>query len=147
MFDRPIGWLISFSLFRRARAPLSGWNIIAWWEWRRIPYNLFVGTAGFASGCLILISAVATESITGEAVGLPDPPIFAILGVVAYAVLANVCYTGGWVVELLSRRILGDRAEAFGEIAFTLGTIASILLTLVPGLLIVLVGICVLIFR
>lgn len=147
MFDQPIAWLTRFSLFRRATPPQSAWSIIGWWESRRLPYNLFVGAAGLVSVALSLITALVTERVTGEAVGLPDPPIFAIFGVVAYAVVANVCYTGGWVAELLSRCVWGDRAEAFGEIAFTLGTVASVFLSLIPGILIALVGICVLIFR
>jgi hypothetical protein len=41
----------------------------------------------------------------------------------------------------LSRRVWGDRAQAFGEIAFTLGTVASVFLTLIPGVLVALLGI------
>ena len=37
----------------------------------------------------------------GEAIGLPDPPIVAILGIFAFRIAANICYTGGWVAELL----------------------------------------------
>jgi hypothetical protein len=141
MFHQPIAWLTRFPLFRRAQSPQGAWDIIAWWELRRIPYNLIVGAAGFGSTVLIVGTALITEQVTGEPVGLPDPPIFAVLAVVAYAILANVCYTGGWAAELLSRRVWGDRAQAFGEIAFTLGTVASVFLTLIPGVLVALLGI------
>jgi hypothetical protein len=76
-----------------------------------------------------------------QAIGLPDPPFFAVLAVIAYGVMANVCFTGGWILELASGQVWGERAEAFGEIAFTLGTIGSVFLTFVPAVLIVALGI------
>jgi hypothetical protein len=57
-----------------------------------------------------------------------------------YGIMANICFTVGWVLELLRHRIWGARAEAFGEIAFTWGTLCSILLTLVPAALTVVFG-------
>lgn len=46
-----------------------------------------------------------SEPLVGEAIGIPDPPIFMLLGIVAYGIAANVCYTGGWIVETnLARR-------------------------------------------
>jgi len=57
-------------------------------------------------------------------------------------IMANVCFTGGWILELLSRRLWGPRAEAFGEIAFTWGTLCSVLLTLTPAALTVVIGTC-----
>jgi hypothetical protein len=115
--------------------------VIAWWESRRLPYNLIVGAVGITSGVIIFATAYVTEHLVGEAVGLPDPPFFAVVAAILYGVMANICFTGGWMLELLSRRLWGPRAEAFGEIAFTWGTIGSVFLTLAPAGIIVIAGI------
>ncbi len=49
--------------------------------------------------------------------------------------MANVCYTGDWVAELVVRRLWGPAAGAFSEIAFALGIAVSVLLTLSPVIL------------
>jgi hypothetical protein len=129
-------------LFRRSEVPRGAKDVVAWWEVRRIPFNLIVGITGAISAVIILLTAFFTERIVGEAIGLPDPPFFAILAALAYGIMANVCFTGGWIAELLSRRVWGsDRVEAFGEVAFTLGTIFSVLLTLLPAAVISALGI------
>jgi len=140
MFHSAIASLARYRLFQRAQKPRGAIDIILWWEARRIPYNLIVGSAGVISSILILGTAFLTERIVGEAIGLPDPPFFAIVAVIAYGVMANICFTVGWIAELVGRRVWGDRAEAFGEIAFTMGTIFSALLTLLPAALILSIG-------
>jgi hypothetical protein len=108
---------------------------LKWWELRRIPYNVFVGLTGlFTCAVLVSVAAVASEK-SDEPLGLPDPPIFAVFGVVLYGIMANVCYTGGWIAEWLVRKIWKERAGAFGEMAFCLGLVFSILLTLFPAVL------------
>jgi len=134
---KPIAWISHLTLFRRTRPLQSAWGIIWWWEARRIPYNFIVGTAGLISSILMLGTALVTEPIIGEAVGLPDSPLFGVMAVIAYGVMANVCFTGGWIVELICRRVWGKKADSFGEISFTIGTIFSVLLTLLPAALIV----------
>ncbi len=76
---------------------------------------------------------ILCERVVGEPIGMSDPPLFAIIAVVAYGMLANVCYTGGWLAELLVRKLWGAQAESFGEISFALGVAFSVLLTLVPA--------------
>lgn len=132
--------LTRWRLFRRARRPDRNWDVIAWWESRRIPYNLIVGATGVASAAIVLLTGLVTEHVVGDALGVPGSPLFAIFAVILYGIMANICFTGGWILELFSRRIWGTRAEAFGEIAFTWGTLFSVLLTLVPAALIVAIG-------
>lgn len=73
------------------------------------------------------------EKLVNEQFDWPDPPLFAIIGVVLYAIVANICYTAGWLAELISREVWGNKAGSFAEISFTLGIIFSFLLTLLPG--------------
>lgn len=126
-------WMGQFRLFQRDGTYDGFWNVIFWWEARRLPYNMIVGLSGALSGLLILGNGFVTERVLGEPIGLPDPPVFAVIAVIAYGIMANVCFTGGWIAELLSRRVWGDRVAAFGEVALTLVTIFSVLLTLLPA--------------
>jgi hypothetical protein len=130
-------WMGQFRLFQRDGTHHGPWSIVVWWEARRLPYNVIVGSAGVLSSLSILANSFVTERVLGEPIGLPDPPLFAVIAVIAYGVMANVCFTCGWIAELLARRVWGNRVDAFGEVALTLGTIFSVLLTLLPAALII----------
>jgi len=132
--------LSEIQFFGRSANPTDAWHTIAWWEGRRIPYNLIVGTTGILSGALCFVTGMLCEHFLGEPIGIPDPPLFALLAVAAYGLMANLCYTGGWVAELLVRKLWPEQANAFGRISFFLGLIFSILLTLVPGIVIPTIG-------
>lgn len=116
---------------RRTTAP-STWAIVKWWELRRAPYNFIVGLTGIFGGGVSLALALAAER-RGIEVLFPDPPLFVILLVLLYGIAANICFTGGWVSEIVARRIWGARADAYGEISFCFGTVFSVLLTLFPS--------------
>jgi hypothetical protein len=85
------------------------------------------------SAGLIIATAWTCEQIGGVPLGLPDPPILAVIGVIAFGVIANVCYTGGWIVELLVAKVWRVESTRFGPIAFTLGTAFSVLVALAPA--------------
>jgi hypothetical protein len=76
------------------------------------------------------------ERFLGVADGLPDPPVFGVFGVIAYAIIANICYTGGWIAELFVRTwMLPADSCSFGLRTFRRGMKFSICLTLFPGVL------------
>jgi len=56
--------------------------------------------------------------------------------VAAFAGGANVCYTGGWLAELIVKRAWPEESRSFGTLAFTLGVPFAIVVTLLPALLI-----------
>jgi hypothetical protein len=119
-------------LLQRKENLETAWQIIAWWEWRRIPYNLIVGGAGFlACGCLFGIASFSERKF-GEAIGLPDSPLFGILAIFLYGMAANFCYTAGWIFEILAKKFWKTSLKDFGPAAFTLGTLFSVLLTFAP---------------
>jgi hypothetical protein len=127
----------SLRFFSRSEPLRSAWEVIAWWEARRVPFNLMVGVTGIVTGAIILFAALLAETYLGEPIGLPDPPIFVVFGIVFYAILANICFAGGWAVELLVSRIWGEQAHSFGPISFILGILFSIALTLAPAVLVI----------
>lgn len=96
------------------RSPLS---IIMWWEFRRPAYNLVLGLFG----TLTLVAL----SVLNHA-----PAAYLFMGALTYGVMANVCYTMGWVLEILFRSALGARARTIGPRLFKTGTVFSILVTL-----------------
>ena len=58
------------------------------------------------------------------------------MGILIYAVLANVFFTGGWIAELSVRKIWPNQTERFAAWSFSLGLIFSVLLTLAPGIVV-----------
>ena len=108
-------------------------QVVAWWELRRLPYNLIVGTVGVVAAVIMVITAVTCEQRGGDPIGLPDPPVLAILGILVYGLMANICYTGGWVAELVVRRLRLRAHRSWGPLAFGAGLAFSVLITLLPA--------------
>jgi hypothetical protein len=118
-------------LFQRAEHLETARQIILWWERRRLLFNLIVGATGILTCTLLLVGEMLAEKIFGDEVGAGSP-ILAVFGVFAYGIMANICYTGGWISELIAKYVWKEQAENLGKIAFALGIIFSVLLTLLP---------------
>jgi heme/copper-type cytochrome/quinol oxidase subunit 4 len=109
-------------------AVLSSWQVVFWWEWRRLLYNFLLAIIGIASiiGFEILMSKVIPLGEDAEErMGM-------FLGVAAYGIMANVCYTLGWIVELATRNVNPSLARKRGEKMFRTGLILSCILTTAP---------------
>jgi len=103
-------------------------QIILWWERRRALYNVAVGLVGFASVAVLL-------TVGPKVVGAQEPlfsPFFLFLGILIYAVGANICYTAGWVFELLLRKRGRQNTEKFAHAAFKAGLGFSCVITSLP---------------
>ena len=119
-------------LFRRPDTFTSPVDLIVWWELRRIPYNLTVGAAGFVTcGSLVGIALIRSSTLASNEANFGSP-FFGIFSVALYAIMANICYTAGWISELMVRRFWGDVHKQFGEIVFISGFVFSFALTLLP---------------
>ncbi len=100
------------------------WSLLRWWEQRRPIYNAFVGGAG----AITLVVLALMSHLPPGAPGLG--PVWR--GVIAYGVLANVCYSLGWVTEVGMRALWGDEAPDAGPALFRQGLSFSIGLSLLP---------------
>lgn len=140
MFFEGLQRLANSRFFSRKEPNLGVWETITWWEARRIPYNLFVGTTGIITCAVCFVTALVCDHFIGDPIGLPNPPGVALFGILAYGIMANVCFTGGWVAELIVQKVWPEEGHAFGKISFFLGLIFSILLTLFPGALVASIG-------
>ena len=100
-------------------------SILLWWESRRLVYNVAVGTAGLLS---LLLVALISLVPPGFRVGIGWQPI------VAFGVLANVCYTFGFALEALAQYVWKDRCPPFAPALFRQGLVFSVGLALLPVL-------------
>jgi len=104
--------------------PYSRRDLVKWWEARRFGYNLWVGSVGVITWLLVLIvGSMAVKP--GEDF---EEPIAMIIGPVIYGVMANVCFTFGWVLDTALYR--GRPRVAL----YKTGLIFSVILTALPGI-------------
>ena len=129
------------ALCRRDSPVTSPREVIGWWETRRIPYNLIVGSVGILTGIVVVVVALGSEILFSSEFGLPNPPAEALIGVIIYGILANLCFTGGWVTELIVRKFWPREADRFATLTLSLGVIFSVLLTLAPAIIVGATGI------
>jgi hypothetical protein len=119
--------LIGDVLFPPADYRRTTTSILTWWESRRLLFNGVVGASGLFTLAVVQLIAWLPPGV---------PYRFAWQPVVAYGVMANVCYTFGWALEALAQRIWKDRCPPFGPALFRQGLAFSVGLTLLPVLII-----------
>ena len=122
--------ITTLRLFQRAEHLETPRQIVLWWERRRLLFNLIVGATGILTCTLLLVGEMLAEKKFGDVEA--GSPILAVFGVFAYGIMANICYTGGWISELVAKYVWKKQAENLGKITFALGIVFSVLLTLLP---------------
>ena len=98
-------------------------GLLRWWESRRLVYNKVVG----ATGVFTLAGVFVIMPDRSELFG---PELVMVVGM--YGLMANVCYSLGWLTEMLARRVWGADAPEMGPLLFRQGLIFSVGLTLFP---------------
>jgi hypothetical protein len=96
---------------------------------------MIVGSAGIFTCIVIAVVAMGSYFLFNSDFGLSGSPFLAILGIIIYGILANVCFTGGWLTELIVRRVWPQEADRFATTSFSLGLLFSVVLTLAPAIL------------
>ena len=105
------------------------WDAVVWWEVRRIPYNLALLVVGTGS-------VAAIELIGGRLVRVGEDfvePLFLLFGIIAYAILANICYSLGWITELIWSSGDTDKTQPVRARVFRWGFLFSVALTALPA--------------
>lgn len=108
------------------RAPYSApktWEVFRWWESRRMAYNLAVGAAGVLSLSVVYLAEFLTP---GRTPGIPWG------GVVVYAILANLFFCLGPIVDAIIMRRWGRNFSEVGPTLFRYGFVFAVGLTLLP---------------
>lgn len=103
--------------------PLSPFQVIGWWERRRLAYNVCVGAAG-------LLSLATVWLLHPQRFAMADFGL--VIGVGLYGLAANACYTLGWMADLALRKVLGIRAPDVAPVLLRHGFVFSLGLTLLP---------------
>lgn len=73
--------------FNRDEVPCGAGAVLLWWESRRLAYNIVIGITGVVSVSLLVVNSL----IRGDDCGIPLPPLFALLLIIGYGVMANIC--------------------------------------------------------
>ena len=108
-------------IFTVKTAERSKFEIILWWELRRIFYNFVVLVTGIISLSVILYADVF--HVDGDE-GL-EP-----LGIFVFAFLCNVCYTLGWFTEIFI-----PKCTTYGPKMLKIGTGFTLAVVLFPALI------------
>lgn len=112
-------------LFAQPDLLQSAGAIIWWWEERRPFYNLILVT------WVLLLAFVASALSRPFDTSLWNSNVLLVF-VVCFVIPANILYTGGWIVDLIVKKVLGLPARGFGPwalgvgIAFTLALYLTI---------------------
>lgn len=105
-------------------APYTRRDLVKWWEARRLRFNLFVGSVGVVTWLLVLcVGSLAVKPGVDF-----EEPIMMIIGPIIYGVMANVCFSLGWIVDTTVYR--GRPRAAL----YKAGLIFSVILTALPGI-------------
>ena len=120
---RLTAWLFSFS-----KPPLSPWRVIAWWEVRRVPFNIIVGVWGAVCLAVFFWALDATgHSQAGEVAFEPMALILA-------PFVINLLYTAGWVVEVAARAERPQLSPQFGPRLLKIGLAIGVSLISAPAI-------------
>ena len=116
-------------LFSGPQEPRRWWEVILWWEIRRIPYNLILGVVGLVSLLLFFLFVhLAGELYPGEDVIEPIALLLA-------PILVNIAYTAGWIAELFLRVVWRETSSTIAPILFKLGLSFSLLCAVSPAMI------------
>jgi hypothetical protein len=122
--DPPRTWFLRELLFPLPANRRTPVGILTWWESRRLIYNVVVGATG-----IVTLGIIAAISLIPPGLPRLAPPLPAI---VAYGVIANVCYTFGPFFEIALESLWKDRVLPVGPALFRQGLAFSIGLTALP---------------
>lgn len=114
-------------LFASPELPATPWRVVAWWEVRRIPFNLVVGTYG------ALCFAVFFWAITTSGHLQPGEDAVEPIALMAAPVGINALYALGWLVEVAVRLPMPDLSPRFGPLLLKLGFWFGLFLITVPA--------------
>jgi hypothetical protein len=107
-------------LFARPDPAATPREVIGWWERRRLYYNLIIFVWAAILICVFILGH-REDDLLGD-----SPRIFSgyLLG---FQLPANIFYTGGWIADLVVKKVLRRPSAWFGPCALGLGIAASLL--------------------
>ena len=113
-----------FSGPERTASPLT---TIAWWEVRRIPFNIMIGMYG------LLCLACFYWGIMGSGHLTPGDDAIEPIALLAAPFVINVLYCLGWLVEVPARLLRPGLSPGFGPVLLKSGLGLGLLLSSIPA--------------
>ena len=108
--------------------PPNALQVLGWWELRRIAFNFILFVVLIATW--IGFTAVASPHLAPGEDAIEPMALF--FFVPRYFLITNVCYTVGWIVELVGRRFDAEIARRRARWMFIWGTVFSCGITSLP---------------
>ena len=108
-------------LFARPSVPQTWLGIIGWWEKRRLYYNAVLLA-------VVILAALISPLLRGHLfAGYGGAASTALLLSLIFLLMpGNICYTGGWFVDLILKKVFRMPASSFGPWAFACGIVFSL---------------------
>ncbi|MBV8879302.1 MAG: hypothetical protein JO332_05035 [Planctomycetaceae bacterium] len=101
--------------------------MIAWWEKRRIAFNILVGLYGLVALVLFYCAILGSDLLSdGEDAFEPTALIVA-------PIVINVLYILGWMVEISLRSIWPSLSPTFGPVLLSTGLGLGFVLSMIPA--------------
>jgi hypothetical protein len=114
-------------MFSDQVSPPTTWRVIAWWELRRIPFNLIVGV--YAVACLaVFVWAILTSGHLEPSEDAVEP-----IALLAAPIAINMLYTLGWLTEVPLRLLKPGLSPRFGPLLLKLGLGLGLILIAIPA--------------
>ena len=114
-------------LFAEPDGARSPWRVVAWWEIRRIPFNMIIGAYGAL--CLaIFFWAIAASGRLQPGEDAVEPIVL-----LAAPFSINLLYTLGWLVEVPARLLNPDLSPGFGPLLLKMGLGLGLFLITLPA--------------
>jgi hypothetical protein len=107
--------------------PTTSWRVVGWWELRRIPFNLVVGTYGLVC-LLVFLWAIDTSGHLEPGEDAVEP-----IALLAAPFVINALYTLGWLVEVPARLANPNLSPHFGAALLKAGLRLGLALISVPA--------------
>jgi hypothetical protein len=114
--------------FAQQEPSVRWWRVILWWELRRIPFNVLIGVYG------VMCLAIFFWGILGSGILRPGEDAVEPMALVAAPFAVNICYTFGWLVELVARLVRPSLTPRLGPRLLRLGLGFSMFVISIPAL-------------
>ena len=110
--------------FSSPKDPIAPGKVLAWWEARRLPFNIIIGAYG------ILCLFVFFEAISSLP---PEEDVVEPLALIAAPIFVNLLYTLAWIVEITYRSIEPDVSPRFGPRLLKVGLGLGLFFSTLPA--------------
>tara|TARA_R110001632_G_scaffold232462_1_gene373332 strand:+ start:730 stop:1191 length:462 start_codon:yes stop_codon:yes gene_type:complete len=108
------------------------YKIVVWWEIRRILYNAILILFGF---CSYQLTSLLPDSGYFKLYAGPVLVVWTLAFLVLFFVFANICYTSGWIFQILTKKLKWKLIKIITVRLYIFGLIISLFVTFMPFVL------------